>query len=130
MDLAEGIRKMGFRRWYERQLIESHLCFVTGFLSMVMVLACIEEFSFRLSGWQPFLMLALIVSGSALCFWSLARYGGTLRRAERAAERSTCSLCAAYNGLEVVQSGSARGADGADWLRVRCRKCGHEWTID
>lgn len=130
MDLAEGIRKIGFRRWYERQLIESHLYFVTGFLSMIMVAACVEEFNIRAPGWQPFLMLGLIAGGAALCFWSLARYRGTLDRAEHAAERSTCSQCVVYSGLEVLQSSGEWQADNAPWLRVRCRKCGYEWTIE
>jgi len=44
-DLAEGIRKTGFRRWYERQLIESHLYFVTAVLSLIVVGAGLEGFT-------------------------------------------------------------------------------------
>jgi hypothetical protein len=69
MELAEGIRKIGFHRWYERQLLES---------------------------------------------------------------------CSAYGIIEVTGArASARHAEedegaGSAWsaLGVRCRKCGHEWTIE
>ena len=37
MSPADGIRQLGFRRWYERQLIESHAYFLTCFLCMIMV---------------------------------------------------------------------------------------------
>jgi hypothetical protein len=36
---ALGIRKLGFERWFERQLIESHVYFVTSFLCLILVLA-------------------------------------------------------------------------------------------
>ena len=39
MELSKGIRKIGFRRWYERQLIESHLYFVSSFLCLIAVMA-------------------------------------------------------------------------------------------
>ena len=74
MTAADGIRKLGFRRWYERQLIESHVYLVTGFLSMIMVFACFEDFSLRAPGIKPFLMLALIMGGAVLCAVSLWRY--------------------------------------------------------
>jgi len=30
MELSDGIRKIGFRRWYERQLIEGHLYLISS----------------------------------------------------------------------------------------------------
>jgi hypothetical protein len=60
MTPADGIRKLGFRRWHERQLIESHLYLVTGFLSMILMLACFETFSFRAPGVEPILTLGLM----------------------------------------------------------------------
>jgi RNase P subunit RPR2 len=55
-----------------------------------------------------------------------------------AAERSICGKCAAYGLLEVTGARArARHAEedegaGSAWsaLGVRCRKCGHEWTIE
>ena len=137
MELAEGIRKVGFRRWYERQLIEGHLYLISGFMCLVMVLASAEDFSLRMAGWEPLLRLAAIVAGCAVCLWTTRRYLAMLGFAEYAAERSVCEKCATYRGLELIGIGtpSARpdGDDEEDRLLpvgVRCRKCGHEWTIE
>ena len=71
MELAEDISKIGFRRWYERQLIESHLFLVSCFLCLVMVLACLEGFSFR-SPWLEFLLrLAAMIAGGVVCLWAV-----------------------------------------------------------
>jgi hypothetical protein len=133
MTAADGIRRLGFRRWYERQLIESHGFLVTGFLSMIAMVACVEELSPRAPGGSLIASLALIAGCAVLCAWSLRRYHVILNRAEYLGERSTCSSCAVYGALEIVQSGSisaAEASDSAPWLKVRCRKCGHQWTIE
>ena len=135
MELAEGIRRIGFRRWYERQLIESHLYLVTCFLCLVMVLACYEGFSLRMPAWETLLRLVAMLAGSAACVWTLRRYLAMLNRAVRAAERSVCGKCGAYSALELKGSGTpgmisdARRESDAPPVEVRCRKCGHEWAI-
>ena len=132
MTPAEGIRKLGFRRWYERQLIEGHGFLVTGFLSMIVVVACLEDLTPHLT--LRSLSLAVLVAGcGALCGWSLRRYQVILERAERLGEHSVCAHCGAYGVLDVLQSGT--GPEGepagyAGWLRVRCRKCAHQWTME
>jgi hypothetical protein len=136
MELAEGIRKIGFRRWYERQLIESHLYLISGFMCLVTVLACLEGFSFRTPAWETFMRFVAMMAGAAICLWTVRRYLAMLAVAEYAAERSVCEKCATYHGLEL--SGVvARGTDVRDEddealppVGVRCRKCGHEWTIE
>ena len=132
MTPAEGIRKLGFRRWYERQLIESHGFLVTGFLSMIAVLACLEELGPRASVRSLGLVL-LIVACGALCAWSLRRYQAILMRAERLGEHSVCGHCGVYGALDVVQAGGGPdtpGMDRPDWLQVRCRRCAHQWTME
>ena len=127
LDVAEGIRRFGFRRWYERQLIESHLYFVTAFLSLIVVVAGLESYNASAQATTRLLMVALIVGGVVLCAWSFKRYQFMLGRAVRAAEHSTCSKCATYGALEVVRWPSE--GKPAPALRVRCRKCAHEWQI-
>jgi hypothetical protein len=133
MELSEGIRRIGFRRWYERQLIESHLYLVSCFLCLVVVLACFEGFSLRAPGMETALRFAAMLAGGAVCVWTLRRYLAMLDFAVRAAERSVCGRCEAYGMLEVT--GARVGFNGADstprsvQTGVRCRKCGHEWTI-
>lgn len=136
MELAEGIKKIGFRRWYERQLIESHLYLVSWFLCLIMVLACLEGFSYRAPGWEPLLRLAAMIGGGAICLWSLARYSAMLDLAAHAAERSICGKCAAYGLLDVtgarvrLAEADEDAGPAPSALGVRCRKCGHEWTIE
>jgi hypothetical protein len=136
MELAEGIRRIGFGRWYQRQLIESHLYLVTSFLCLVTVLACFEGLSLRMPAWETVLRLAAILAGAALCAWTLRRYLAMLDFAVRAAERSRCGKCAAYSALELTGAPARRLAmpDGEEMgelppVGVRCRKCGHEWMI-
>jgi hypothetical protein len=134
MELAEGIRRLGFRRWYERQLIESHLYLVSCFLCLVVVLACFEGFSLRVPGSETILRLAGMLAGGALCVWTLRRYLAMLKFAVHAAERSICGSCETYGMLEVT--GAHAGISSADptlhnaLTGVRCRKCGHEWIIE
>ena len=137
MELADGIRKIGFRRWYERQLIESHLFLVSGFLCLITVLACFEEFNLRTPPWETLVRFVAMIAGMVLCLWTLRRYLTMLGVAEYVAERSVCGKCAAYSGLDLARtdtrrvSGPAEEVEGAFApVGVRCRKCGHEWIIE
>jgi hypothetical protein len=137
MGTAERIAKLGFRRWYERQLIESHLYLVSCFLCMILVAACLEALSFRDPGLRPLLMLGLSFAGGWLGIVSWGRYQSIMVRAERLGDQSTCSGCKTYGSLQVTGSGPlspldyARNQDQAEmWIRVRCRKCGHEWCME
>jgi hypothetical protein len=138
---AEGIRKYGFRRWYERQLIEGHAFLVTCFLCIIMIAACAETFNPRAPDAQPLTMSALLVAACVICIWSWRRYIAVLLRAERTGEQSTCGTCGTYGRFEVVEpppsakagfflsAGFAAG-HSAVRLRVRCRKCSCEWMIE
>ena len=132
MQTADLIRKRGFKKWYERQLIESHLYLVSCFLCMILVAAGIEEMSFRAPGLKPVMMLVMILAGGAVGLVSWQRYRTIMVAAERLGDRSTCEQCHAYAKFDIVDSGgnAADDADGAGtWLRVRCRKCGHGWKM-
>ncbi|MGZ8155195.1 MAG: hypothetical protein ACXW2I_15495 [Burkholderiales bacterium] len=136
MTPADGIRKLGFRRWYERQLIEGHVYFVTCFLSMILVAACLEQIDWRAVG-QEFALFGYIVGGFTLCLFSLRRYHFLLLRAECFGNQSTCGNCLTYGILQVIDAGIAEtDANASDvprdnsWIRVRCKKCGHEWRMD
>ena len=137
MELAEGIRKIGFRRWYERQLIEGHLYLISGILCLVMVAASVEELNFRTPAWETLLRFSAMLGGTALCLWAFHRYLAMLGAAEYAAERSVCEKCATYRGLELIGFGT-RGTgpqgekddDAVLPVGVRCRQCGHEWIIE
>jgi hypothetical protein len=131
MTEADGIRKLGFRRWYERQLIEGHAWFVTCFLCMILALACAEDIGFKDGGWKPALMLAIIAASGAVGIAALKRYRRLLDRAEAIAEQSTCARCTAYGRLQVLGSGAGADVSAANpWMRVQCRQCGNQWVIE
>ena len=136
MELAEGIKKIGFRRWYERQLIESHLYLISGFMCLVTVLACLEGFSFRTPAWETCIRFVAMMAGAAICIWTVRRYLAMLAIAEYVAERSVCEKCTLYRGLElsgvIARRADAHNDDDEALppVGVRCRKCGHQWMIE
>ena len=133
MDLAEGIRKIGFRRWHERQLLQSHLYLASALLCLVAVLAALEGFRPREVSIELFGGLAVILTGGAVGGWSFLRYIRMLVVAQHAADRSVCGTCKTYGLLEATGSGAPSGKGNDDLAisptRVRCRKCGNAWTI-
>ena len=133
MELSQGIRRIGFRRWYERQLIEGHLYLISGVLALFMALACFEGFGVRAPAWETLLRLGAMAAGFWLCLWTFRRYLRMLAVAEHAAERSVCEKCCTYRGLVLSACAAAPGEVEEGELApvgVRCRKCGHEWTIE
>lgn len=134
MSVAQGIRKFGFRHWYERQLIEAHACLVTAFLGVIMVAVCLDQFRWRDAGVKPALMLGLVIAGIVLCAKMVRVYYRVLFRAECYARQSVCGQCKVYGVLQVVSASThepqyADSAADRNWLRVRCRKCGHDWVM-
>lgn len=114
---------------------------MTCFLCMILIAACVESFSLRAPGWQPLVMLALLMTGGIVCVMSWRRYHIVLVRAQHTGEQSTCSQCRTYGRFQVLepapsaeQSLFRRSEPDADLpdpqLKVCCRQCGHEWTID
>ncbi len=138
MDIASRIRKMGFRKWYERQLIDSHLALTTCFLSGITVAACLEELSLARLDAKAVVLLAMVFGAVPLGWYSWRRYITVLERAEAYGAHSTCPACKAYARFEIVASGNAGTGPYLDpqaaalpypWLRVRCRKCGAVWRM-
>ena len=128
MPVADRIRKLGFRRWYERQLIEAHGSLVTAFLSVIMVAVCMDQFHWRDAGFKPLIMLALITAGIVLCFKTVRNYFSVLFRAEHLAAQAICGQCSLYGVIEVLGRPMADAATD-DNLHVRCKKCGHGWRM-
>jgi len=141
MTLADEIGKRGFRRWYERQLIESHLYLVLGFLSMIVAFGCVEAVTTH-GGALKAIPLLVAAFGSGIVAWlSWNRYAAMMARAWRLAGAATCKSCGTYGLLRVVggsrsprveydANGVIAPADpNADWARVQCKHCGNEWTL-
>jgi len=133
----DRIRTDGFRRWYERQLIDCHAWLVSWFLGLIVMVSGIEVAG---RGAASLVSGALMVSGGLAVIWySWKRYHLLLEIAERLGEQAVCPKCQAYGKFKVQSSGPAPLPDGGDpalenhggglWLHVQCRKCGDEWTL-
>jgi hypothetical protein len=128
MTLAEGIRKHGFRKWYERELLAGHAHLALTFLCMVGVLLAFEA-----SGKFHTLADKLIdATAAVVCvatgLWALRRYAFLLTRAEAVAAQAECPHCQTYGRLLLVEGRPVPHEAGAA-TGVRCKRCGHEWFI-
>lgn len=137
MAALERIRTQGFRRWYERQLIEAHLWLLAWFLGVIALASGIEVAG---HGRASLVSGALLVlAGLALTLYSWRRYRLLLEIAERLGEQAACPACRAYAKFKVRAAGPAPLPDGGDlslaerggelWLRVECSKCGEQWML-
>jgi hypothetical protein len=124
MRLAEGIRKFGFRKWYERELLQSHACMALTFLCGVGIVAAFEALT-RYRGWaDQAIDIGAILICAAVGLWALRRYLYLLNHAEMVANQAECPSCGTYGRLRL-EPGSTR-----DSVNVRCAECDHRWRID
>jgi hypothetical protein len=126
-DLAEGIRRHGFRKWYERTLISSHVHLVLTVLCVIGMFAAFEVFDRAASTLDQLTDVVAILLCASIGLWALRRYLFLLMRAEATANQAVCPVCQSYGRFDVAAEPPARD-DGP--LTVRCRKCSHRWPID
>ena len=122
MDPAGAIGKLGFQRWYERELLLCHSWLVACLLCAFALLALLEDLNVREAGWSAVPVLLAAFAAGCIAWYALARYLSMLLRAMHVAERSTCAGCGEHGKYRLV-SATARS------MTVHCRKCGKEWTI-
>ena len=122
--LANGIQKVGFRKWYERELLSSHAHMILAFLSIIGMMAAFEAFSGASLGDKLF-DAGAILACAVIGLWALRRYLALLMNAENIANQANCPHCAAYGLLTFLSEDASQYQ-----TRVRCRKCAHEWTIE
>jgi ABC-type nickel/cobalt efflux system permease component RcnA len=124
MKSADAIRKHGFRKWYERELLQCHGHLVLTFLCMIGIFAAVEAMGHRGSWADQAVNLLSIGLCTAVGVWALRRYLYLLNHAEMMANQADCPHCQAY-GRFVVESQDEHERT----LQVCCRKCQHRWTI-
>ena len=118
MEPADSIRRLGFARWYERRLIEGHAWFISGFICMIAIAACLEELSFRGSIARLLIYVIVVLAAGAIGIYGLVRYQQILAEAELLGEHATCAACGAYARFRLISQS-----------QVRCRKCSNEWRL-
>lgn len=129
MPLDDALRNGGFRRWYERQLIESHAWLVTAFLALIMMALALETIEFGASIANALVLVLIAAGGGWLVVFAILRFRMLLARAELLAVQAVCAECRSYGRFEVLQARDSREAISGRSLRVRCRACAHEWQM-
>jgi len=135
MKLADDMRRLGFRRWYERQLIESHAYLVVAFLALILLLAGIESLDYLKR--SPLFYVVVIVAAAAagtLMYIAWRRFIALLARAEAFAAAADCPQCKVWGKFEVIGTEQAHDDEPPEsgsphWVRVKCRKCGVDWKL-
>jgi hypothetical protein len=124
----EGIRRHGFRKWYERQLIEGHLWLVTLLLA-VLVMASGFELAGEVAGAFDLVYDAMLVlGGGVLSGVSWRRYSRAMMIAEHVGHQAVCPSCERY-GFRAQPD--EPGADPrVPRLVASCPRCHHRWPID
>jgi hypothetical protein len=122
MEPARSIGKIGFRRWDERRLIESHAWLVTSLLCALAISVALEALNFRESSVNTVITIAFCFVGGLFSWHGLRQYGSLMRQAETLAEHSRCGSCREYDKFHMVGEYPT--------MTVRCRKCGNQWDLD
>ena len=124
MKLSDGIRKHGFRKWYERELLQSHAHLLLTFFCVIGLFAAFEALGRFRSLSDQLTDIVAILTCAALGVWALRRYLHLLMHAEVTAHQADCPQCKAY-GRFKLEGESARDNS----VQVCCNKCQHRWTI-
>jgi hypothetical protein len=128
--LAEGIRRLGFRKWYERELLSSHAHMALAVLAAVAMLASFEAFK-GASPREQVMNVAFVVLTAGVTLWALQRYVYLLMHAEEVANQANCPRCHAYGLLRLSERPARRdGEQRPHLVPVCCRRCEFEWDMD
>lgn len=122
--LLRAIARLGFRRWYERKLIEGHAWLAACFLSMVIVAAGVELLGSRGSASELLLDAAIVAAGALLGWFSWRRYAALMRLAAVMGEQAVCPGCERFGfRCDPLQAPDGRA------LAVHCARCGWHWQV-
>lgn len=120
----------GFKRWYERQLVEAHAWLVSGFLGLILSMAGIEvaQSAIRTTHVGGILLAGL---GGLVCLFSWRRYKAMLDLAEKLGEDATCPGCGRYARFEIESATPDGDSPAPPEVRVvaRCRHCAARWMM-
>jgi hypothetical protein len=121
--LAEGVRKVGFRKWYERELLSSHAHMVLCLLATVGMIASFEAFRDASIG-EKLADVAFVIVCAVIGLWALRRYLYLLMNAENVANQANCPQCGTYGLFTALSEDRHTGL-----THVCCKSCKREWDI-
>lgn len=120
---AEGVRRFGFRKWYERELIFSHAYLALALLALAGMLGAIEVFA-GATLLLKLLDFAFIAICGATVFVAAKGYLKSLADAEWVASQAVCSACETYGRFSIELESRRTGE-----VRVCCKHCSNRWLI-
>lgn len=123
MTPAGAIDKLGFRRWYERQLYACHGWLVAGLVCVFALIALLGDLSVLKLGSESAIDLVAAFAAGLIAWHALWQYMSMLMQALHLSERSTCRGCGTHGRYRLVGATSRS-------MTVSCRKCEAEWTIE
>src|SRR3990167_8251572 len=91
---AERMGRLGFRKWYERELLSGHAHLVLCILSVVALMASME--SLRDGPYLRLENVLFVVISGAIGLWALRRFIFLTVRAEAIAHQAVCANCGEY----------------------------------
>jgi hypothetical protein len=121
MEPARSIARLGFKKWYERRLMEAHAWLLTALLCAIYVEVALEGLTQKGNVLTWLGTAGGMFVGGLIVWHGLRRFFALLVEAERFASQSTCAACKAYARFEVLSEQPK--------MIVRCRKCCEEWTM-
>lgn len=125
MRLAEGIRKLGFCKWHERELFSAFAWMALALLGAIVAFTGLEAL-WSSRGWPDYAKSAFVLAGAGvICIAALQRFVTGLAHAQQVGAQAMCGQCETFGQLQVLDE-----ARDHSWVRVRCRRCEHAWVID
>ncbi len=122
--LAEGVRRFGFRKWYERELLSSHAHLLLTLLCTIALIGMLEVFKGGTLE-EKLLDVLLFIASGAIGLWALRRYLYLLMHAEEVANQANCPDCGVYARFDILSEDRRSGQTA-----VRCRACARAWDIE
>ena len=124
MKAVKTIRRIGFRKWYERELLQSHMHLVLLVLCSLGMLGSAEAFGVTQPVGSQLVMVACVLASAVIGYWALRRYLYLLNHAEYVADQAVCRQCDTYARWDITAEQAEERS-----MTVCCRRCGNRWSI-
>jgi hypothetical protein len=121
MEPARSIARLGFKKWYERRLMEAHAWLLTALLCAIYIEVSLEGLALKANALAWLGSAGGMFVGGLIVWHGLRRFSTLLVEAERFVSQSTCASCKAYARFDVLAEQPK--------MTVRCRQCRQEWSI-
>ncbi len=129
------IGQMGFQKWYEKQLKDSHLWLIAAFVCLLALTISFELFAARERIVTVLVKSIMIVSGATIAWVAFKKYSRSIDLARSVGDITICSPCG-YPSFSIVRR-EIPGVNSMptrithdlnqDGLLVSCRRCHHKW---